>query len=51
MIVRGDSMYVEIQKRRKIKKKIILFSIAVILVLGGVMLFRIYAGIEVKRIQ
>lgn len=42
-------MYVEIQKRRKIKKKIILFSIAVILVLGGVMLFRIYAGIEVKE--
>lgn len=42
-------MYVEIQKRRKIKKKIILFSISVILVLGGVMLFRIYAGIEVKE--
>ena len=37
------------EKKRKIKKRIILFLVIIILILGGVMLFKIYAGIEVKN--
>ena len=44
-------MYVEIKKKRKTKKAIIIFLISAIFVLGGVMLFKIYADIEVKKIN